>query len=162
MMVMIVVVATHGAALACQCGTRYSPREATTLSRVVFTGEVLAVEDEFSTLEKLWLRMRRWFDPAAMPPMHRSGKYCLDYGMKVTFKVEEVWKGQSTRRITLRTGRSGGDCGFEFEVGTRYLVYVRADSPNGCDTDICTRTAPIGKATEDLAYFRNVKKPGAR
>lgn len=142
----------------CQCGGRPEPPESVKDAKLIFVGRVVDIDDEFSRLEQLWLKVRRWFDPLAVPPTHPSGKYCVYYGMKVTFQINEVWKGAAKSTVELHTGRSGGDCGYEFQEGKTYLVYVRENSWNGCDTDICTRTALVERATEDLVYLRSLRK----
>lgn len=68
--------------------------------------------------------------------------------MKFQLIVENTFKGTfSNDTVSIFTGMGGGDCGYNFVVGERYIVY--ADYQNAEDstaekasltTSICTRT----------------------
>jgi hypothetical protein len=95
------------------------------------------------------------------------------YAYFVRFKVRKAWKGVSSAEITLGTGAGGGDCGKHFEPGVEYLVYAspvvrRPAKPDGgsadgeqsppmLETHICTRTAQVSQAGEDLHFLRSKK-----
>lgn len=67
--------------------------------------------------------------------------------------VGEVWKGVPGGTVALMTGAGGGDCGYDFREGERYIVYAHA-SPYGeptLGTSICTRTRLLADAGADLA-----------
>jgi hypothetical protein len=71
---------------------------------------------------------------------------------RITLKVLRVWKGDVGRQAVISTGYGGGDCGFPFVQGERYLVY--ADRFEGfLSTGICGRTAAITDAKSDLDYL---------
>jgi hypothetical protein len=56
-------------------------------------------------------------------------------------------------------------CGYEFEEGKRYLIYVPPGNYNGVYfVTYCSRTRPIEKAEEDLKFLRvdRLKHNGAR
>ncbi|HEV7797917.1 MAG TPA: carboxypeptidase-like regulatory domain-containing protein, partial [Pyrinomonadaceae bacterium] len=54
----------------------------------------------------------------------------------------------------MATGRGGGDCGFGFVIGQRYLVYAyRSAKSDRLTTGICSRTKPYEKAGEDLLFL---------
>lgn len=81
-----------------------------------------------------------------------------------TFQVQEPFRGVNTAQIEVRTGMGGGDCGYNFRLGERYLVYASFDAANGLyGTSICTRTRPVSDAAEDLEYISGLKDraPGA-
>src|SRR5436190_9903117 len=44
------------------------------------------------------------------------------------FSVEQSFLGVSTTEIEIGTGRGGGDCGVDFRLGSRYLVYAYQSS----------------------------------
>jgi hypothetical protein len=69
-------------------------------------------------------------------------------GRRVTFEVSRTWKGAVGEVITVGTGTSSADCGYDFEVGREYVVYAHGDDQ--LSTSICTRTRTVGAATEDL------------
>jgi protocatechuate 3,4-dioxygenase beta subunit len=55
--------------------------------------------------------------------------------------------------ITIQTGRGGGDCGYDFQVGKEYIVFAYDSGNENLGTGICSPTRPIEQATEDLRYF---------
>jgi hypothetical protein len=70
--------------------------------------------------------------------------------IEVRFKVENSWKHVRTDQLVIRTGRGGGDCGYRFEVGERYLVYAYGSDVPAFETNICQRTKRLIDAQEDL------------
>lgn len=71
------------------------------------------------------------------------------------FLVEQSYLGVSGTEIEVFTGRGGGDCGYSFKVGERYLVYAYRYE-NRLTTGICSRTKPFAQATEDLSFLGNL------
>jgi hypothetical protein len=88
-----------------------------------------------------------------------------EYPLRIfTFRVDEPFRGVNAAQIEVRTGMGGGDCGYEFNLGERYLVYAGFNSENGVyGTSICTRTRSVSEAAEDFDYLRGLKnrEPGA-
>jgi hypothetical protein len=67
-------------------------------------------------------------------------------------------EGQST--VELVTGEGGGDCGFSFQEGQRYLVYAYPHPATGkLYTGICQRTRLLSEASEDLKYLEKKDDP---
>ncbi|MBA2362668.1 MAG: hypothetical protein H0V86_03965, partial [Chloroflexia bacterium] len=71
------------------------------------------------------------------------------------FRVERSWKGVDTERVGLsvQLGAVGGTCEYKFQQGQSYLVFASRlnDAPEAAlRTNICTRTAPLAAAGEDL------------
>ena len=85
-----------------------------------------------------------------------------DFYVTVRFKVEEFWKGKLSKEATVSTGQGGGDCGYKFEVGQRYLVYAYGYNDADLGTNICQRTASLIEAAEDLKVLGNGKFVGVR
>jgi len=75
---------------------------------------------------------------------------------EVKFKVLKSWKNEFKDTASITTGRGGGDCGYEFEVGKRYLVYADGDK-NKLRTNICTRTSAF-ESNKDVAFLNKIKK----
>jgi hypothetical protein len=71
-------------------------------------------------------------------------------GLLVTFDVERVWKGPDGSSLTLSTADSSAACGVEFVPGEQYLVYGLGQDGQ-LTTNLCTRTAPLASAGDDLA-----------
>jgi Carboxypeptidase regulatory-like domain len=78
----------------------------------------------------------------------------------VKFTVEQSYLGVDGTEIEVFTGSGGGDCGYEFKIGERYLVYAYRDHTR-LITGICTRTKPFARATEDLAFLGNLSSASA-
>jgi hypothetical protein len=74
---------------------------------------------------------------------------------KVEFKVEKFWKGPRAKEISLKY--IGSDCTYPFVVGKKYLVY--AFGKEILETDICTRTKELDKASDDLKELGEGKEP---
>jgi hypothetical protein len=73
-----------------------------------------------------------------------------DNGITARLEVVQSWKGVEIERVEVRTAGDSAACGIAFEVGTSWLVY--ADDENGVlSTGLCSRTARIEEAEEDLA-----------
>jgi hypothetical protein len=72
----------------------------------------------------------------------------------VSIHVLRVYRGQVKDSVTVLTGVSEGDCGFDFETGKQYLVYAsRVDSEN-LFTSICTGTSALEQAGPALRLLR--------
>ena len=70
--------------------------------------------------------------------------------LRATFIVQEGWKGPMGKSITVFTAADGVHCGFEFAVGTEYLVFAAVE-PNGVvHTRSCAPTQPLATAREYL------------
>jgi len=75
------------------------------------------------------------------------------YYVAVRMKVASKWKGVKSKEVVVYTGRGGGDCGYSFSVGGKYLVYA-SRMEGRLFTNICQRTTPIQYAAEDLAVLK--------
>jgi hypothetical protein len=74
--------------------------------------------------------------------------------LKYTMVVETIYKGlQFSDTTYIFTGSGGGDCGFNFQIGQKYIVYARnlktedryngpvfIDKKSAFYTNVCTRT----------------------
>jgi hypothetical protein len=73
------------------------------------------------------------------------------------FTVEQSYKGVEGTDIEVQTGMGGGDCGYSFTKGERYLVYAYFDKKTRTfHTNICSRTTPLSGAAEDLDFLRGL------
>ncbi len=84
--------------------------------------------------------------------------------MLVSFAIEEAFRGLQGTTAEVITGIWGGDCGFGFKRGERYLVYTYSNpQDNKLYTSICQRTRALSEAGEDLQYIRGLSSaaPGA-
>ena len=70
----------------------------------------------------------------------------------ITFDVSMAWKGIDSNPVKIFSAISSASCGYEFEEGREYLVYAY-ESEGRLSTGLCTRTALLADASEDLAAF---------
>jgi hypothetical protein len=112
-------------ARACSC-MRLTPSEGFTSSSAVFTGEVTKIEKNKST------------------PFR---------GLEVTLKVKKLWKGEPEETVKVHTAGSSAACGYPFQLGKTYLVYAVSDEADPMRVSLCSRTALLDEAKEDLNYL---------
>ncbi|HWW74259.1 MAG TPA: carboxypeptidase regulatory-like domain-containing protein, partial [Pyrinomonadaceae bacterium] len=122
-------------ARACSCAGERAPCQAYWEADAVFVGEVVG---ESKTTA--------------------GGEAPDGYRMRlVRFAVEQPLRGVEGAEAEVVTGQGGGDCGYPFERGVRYVVYANRGEKDGrLYTGICMPTRPLAEADEDLAYARGV------
>jgi hypothetical protein len=76
-------------------------------------------------------------------------------------RVDRVWRGEAQGTVDVTTGAGGGDCGYSFRPGRKYLVYSSKANDGKLTTGICSPTKPLDAAAADLAYFKEIEKPSA-
>jgi len=103
-----------------------TPSEGVTSSQAIFTGEVTKIEPNQAT---------------------RFG------GLEVTLRVKKVWKGDLGDKAHVHTAASSAACGYGFAMGQTYLVYVTSDEADPMRVSLCSRTALVENAEEDLAFL---------
>jgi hypothetical protein len=123
--------------LACSCVGGVPLCETFWKTPVVFSGEVLEIKRIPNELGSEYLPNRL-----------------------VTFRVDEAWRGGVSGVIEVHTGSGGGDCGFDFQAGRRYLVFAH-QWKGKLSTGICSPTKLLDKAKDDLAYLRQPFGPSA-
>src|ERR1044072_1813295 len=79
------------------------------------------------------------------------------YGFELT--VSEVFRGFAFegQKVTVQTGTGGGDCGYNFKVGTSYLVYASSEYGQ-LFTNICTPTSVAADVPHLIRQLRALKK----
>jgi Tissue inhibitor of metalloproteinase len=127
---------------ACSCGGSGPPCQSFGNTFAVFSGKVESITDS-----------PREYSPVAGRKFNLIDK-------KVSFTVNESFRGISEKTVDVITSSQSSACGYRFEVGREYVVYAYKQKDGKLGTGICTRTSPIEKAQEDLQYFREIaKKP---
>ena len=81
------------------------------------------------------------------------------FNVVVRLRVERTWKGVRAGEVSIATGRGGGDCGYGFEAGERYLVYAYGSAGGQLGTNICQRTRRLADAKEDLKVLGRGRPP---
>jgi hypothetical protein len=153
-------------ATACKCGRDpNAPPEGSEaavtasleFSDAVFTGRVVGVQSRL----RLYLRLPRYW------LMTRGGRELSDeqedrmFRRRVRLKVEQAFKGVKSGKVMLYTGWGGGDCGYDFRLGSRYLVYAH-DSWGSLYAGICGATKAIEKAPGEISILRRLAKSGSK
>jgi hypothetical protein len=115
------------AALTCSC-EQPTAEKAFARSSAVFAGTVIDVDKQFWA----WLGLSN------------SGGY------EVTFQVTKRWKGSAATTETVRTRLTGEACGFPFQMGGAYLVYVAPGPAEDLQTGMCSGTRDLAGANADV------------
>jgi hypothetical protein len=78
------------------------------------------------------------------------------------FSIEQVFKGLAGDQAEIVTGLGGGDCGYHFKDGERYVVYaIRSGRDKSrLYSSICNRIKLMAEADEDFDYFRAIPEAG--
>ncbi len=71
----------------------------------------------------------------------------------VTLRVLRVYRGPKEKTLVVGTGLGDSDCGYNFKVGKKYLVYAFANPAGRLTTNICERTRPFWRAAADERYL---------
>ena len=71
-------------------------------------------------------------------------------GFEVSFSVAEVWKGDLPRTLVITTGPHSAACGYAFNIGQDYLVYAYGRDTTSLGAGLCSRTALLSNAADDL------------
>jgi hypothetical protein len=137
-------------ASACSCIGPGSACEAYGTASAVFVGTVVGLREK-----------ERPKDVATARREQDAG--LIEWGSRFyKFSIEQPYLGMNAAEIEILTGSGGGDCGYEFKIGQRYLVYANRGKTN-FTTSICSRTKPFDQADEDLAFLGTLSSaaPGA-
>ena len=141
--VVMVVLFAGPTANACSCGGGGGPCESFGTAGAVFAGTVIGVREN--------------------PPPKKLDPNDIDWLPRFAYKfsVQQAYSGVAGTEVEVFTGSGGGDCGYQFKVGQRYLVYAYLHKDR-LTTSICGRTRPFSQATEDLAFLGTLSsaRPG--
>jgi len=65
---------------------------------------------------------------------------------QVRVVVQDRWKGSVPDTIVVRTTDPAGGCGFWFERGQRYLLFLHRDAAGALWATMCSLSQPLSKA----------------
>lgn len=89
-----------------------------------------------------------------------------DHALRVTFRVQQSWKGTNAPTLVVQTASDSAMCGYNFIRGEHYLVYARV---NGARTNapplatgLCGRNARLSDAAEDLQFLGPGRPPSGK
>lgn len=138
--------------IACSCIGKATVKQEFKESVLVISGEVVSGKEVIRYQDSLVT----WFE--------------MEYKIKVINRFKGKIKSDT---VTIRTGLGDGDCGYNFQVGLKYLVYgeeeplIHALMRDGSSlyigkgyfrTDVCTRTRLLSEAEEDLTFLNKKLK----
>lgn len=89
-----------------------------------------------------------------------TGPAADEYFVTVKFRVEASWKGETDTEVTITTASQGSMCGYQFEVGKKYIVYTYGQIDE-LSTNNCTRTTFAGD-NPDIKYLAKLKRKNKR
>jgi hypothetical protein len=139
---------------ACSCiGGSIQPCQAYGDAKAVFVGVVTGVEEKKTDTAR-----KRTREGA-----NDVGDNDDDFTPRVfSFVVEEAFSGVGGGEVKVATGRGGGDCGYPFVRGGRYLVYAYSNRRgDGISTGICAPTKLATEATDELKFLRSLSSRAA-
>jgi 5-hydroxyisourate hydrolase-like protein (transthyretin family) len=131
------VIASPSAATACSCVVGSPICETFWRTDAVFSGEVVDISSAPGVKDQLPLGNRL-----------------------VRIRVIQAWRGGASGIVEVRTGSGGGDCGYNFQQGVRYLVFASQWSGT-LSTGICSPTRRLDEASAELAFLEGAAKPSA-
>jgi hypothetical protein len=117
------IVVPSSPACACDCAS-LSRDEALARADAVFVGVVTDVATPW-----------RWLMWSSADPV------------TVTFDVDTAYKGVVPAEARVRTARESPSCGYPFEVGQRYLVYVDVQADGTWATTLCDGNQTVDETT---------------
>jgi hypothetical protein len=80
------------------------------------------------------------------------------YARRVRFAISEVLKGTLPIRAKILTGWGHGDCGYEFDQGSQYVVFASRSSDGALSTSICDGTSKLPSSHLDLKLVRSLAR----
>jgi hypothetical protein len=78
----------------------------------------------------------------------------------VSLDVHRTWKGVEGARLEVLTHTQGSACGFEFQIGRRYLVFASRRGTDGrIGVNTCSPTKDFENAAGDIAWLESLRYP---
>lgn len=146
---------------ACSCVQNPPPIASYKATPIVFIGTVKSLDEEKVKIERF------------------GDTQEIRTGLTAYLGVDEAFKGIDEKQATIFTGGGGGDCGFHFKVGEKYLIFAFPLDKSSADnviaatvfgnpkppakkaivgaamsTNICTLTSYLSQAHDRLEMIR--------
>jgi len=132
---------------ACTCAAPESPATGFAHADAVFVGTVTGISGQ-APAPSLLDRLRSW---VGLPV---TGAF---FARQVSVRVSDSWKGVTTADIEIHTGFGDADCGYNFRVGSQYVIYA-TKGQTGFETSICLRTIEVASGAADLQYLQTLPR----
>jgi hypothetical protein len=133
-------------AYACSCASPPSVEQAVEQATAVFTGEVIAIEQNATIPPRKKVVFTRSF-----PFVTVEEQWGVFAGpSRITFDVFQVWKGPANHRVTIEGfEQDGAGCGYSFTAAQTYVVYARRNAEM-LENTLCGRTKLVQEAQADM------------
>jgi hypothetical protein len=137
MLTLLLVTLVSCPAPACSCVAIPAPAEAVAQAGIVFEGTPVRVRDTLT------------------PRVGYDGKPFTSRQLRFTVLVSRPWKGVMGDTVDVITGTGGGNCGYPFEIGQRYLVFPDDSAGSTIlNVSLCSDTKPTAEAEAELRVLR--------
>lgn len=156
------VLTTIGQASACKCSSGFHGKNRWEMAKQEETGSTVIFEGMPERFDLQW----DFFNAKAgewIPTENQTAKPDEWPRMRVTFRVQRLYKGGARPEIQIITGLGGGDCGAIFAPGLTYLVFASSSPKGDFWVSMCSPGGWVGNSTIDteLRYLRK-ERPIAR
>lgn len=84
------------------------------------------------------------------------------YGKIVTVEIITNYKGELSRKVKIRTGNGGPDCGFQFKEGEEYLIFASLGTMYASgkgkllETTYCSHTGLFSKRENEVKTVKGL------
>jgi len=92
--------------------------------------------------------------PAAAAPDASAASQSADPPIRYHFRVDERFAGPDAPELDVY---SGGDCGYRFEKGRQYIVFMQQSAGGQLMATICSRTRPASDGQALLPQLRAMR-----
>jgi hypothetical protein len=157
-----IALTTIGQASACKCSSGFHGKNRWETAKQEETGSIVIFEGTPERFDLQWdflnAKAGEW-----IPTENQAAKPDEWPRMRVTFRVQRLYKGEARPEIQIITGLGGGDCGAIFEPGLTYLVFASSSSTRDLWVSMCSPGGWVGNSSVDteLRYLRK-ERPIAR
>lgn len=99
--------------------------------------------------------------PLSTPPLAADAASLSIYNVRrVTLRDVRAWRGEAS--TTVITAPDGASCGYEFQIGMRYLIVADRATGGHLAVSRCGLTRPLSEAGGLIAYLRLPGATGSR
>lgn len=139
-MLLLLLTASATVSEACSCLSSGPACQAFWRTDAVFDGTVLSIE-QISREQEI------------------AGRTMSFPNKLVRFDAHRSWKGVDAGPVEVITGQGGGDCGFDFVVGERYLVFAHKSPTDGrLYASICSLTQRFAAGSDAAMFLESLSK----
>jgi hypothetical protein len=149
------VLTTIGQASACKCSCGFDGKNGWEMAKQEETGSNVIFEGTPERFDLQWAVLNaksgEW-----IPTENQAANSDEWPRMRVTFRVQRLYKGEARSEFQTITGLGGGDCGAIFAPGLIFLVFANRSPKGDLWVSMCSPGGWVGNRTVDteLRYLR--------